>query len=302
MCRGSSQRFIDVPQISADIKCCSGATISPLIATSMVNKYSLQWYEFFYVLASLSVLELGLGSIVWWSETAQTFRQKIAGNKKNRTKDALKEKIMWICCVFMFCYVGVEGQSVFQSSNINDAIDALLVSLGGWIVTFMLQVRNADPYAAGLTATGFWLAVTAGRFSLGFVTPLLGERLAVLVYITLALAFQLVFWLVPSFIVSAVSVALVGYFIGPIFPTAVVLEAKLLPKHLHTSAVGFSVAIGGAGAAVQVFLRSLYPHRLTEMQFTVRCWCHSTSQRCPESSAHYYSITRRPTDSLGVAP
>lgn len=64
---------------------------------------------------------------------------------------------------------------------------------------------------------------------------------------------QLLFWLVPQFYVSAIAVALEGFFLGPLFPGAVVAATKSLPKHLHTSAIGFTVAFGGSGAAVLPF-------------------------------------------------
>ncbi|GAW26089.1 putative tetracycline resistance protein [Rosellinia necatrix] len=67
------------------------------------------------------------------------------------------------------------------------------------------------------------------------------------------MGFELLFWLVPQFIVSAVSVALQGFFIGPLFPAVIVVMSKLLPHHLHVSAIGFAAAFGGSGGAVLPF-------------------------------------------------
>lgn len=63
----------------------------------------------------------------------------------------------------------------------------------------------------------------------------------------------MLFWLVPQFIVSAVAVGLVGLFLGPLFPSAVVVMSKLLPRHLHVGAIGFTAAFGGGGAALLPF-------------------------------------------------
>jgi hypothetical protein len=49
----------------------------------------------------------------------------------------------------------------------------------GWVVTFMIDIRNGEPFASGMTATGFWLGITLGRVILGFVTPRIGEKLAI---------------------------------------------------------------------------------------------------------------------------
>ena len=60
-------------------------------------------------------------------------------------------------------------------------------------------------------------------------------------------------WLVPEIVVSAVAVAFLGFFLGPIFPAGVVIYVKLLPKHLHVSALGSATAIAGVGGAVVPF-------------------------------------------------
>jgi fucose permease len=150
------------------------------------------------------------------------------------------------------------------------------VALGGWIVKFMLEVRDGEEFASGMTATGFWMGVTVGRIVLGFVTPRLGEKLAIAVslqithhlmaskrqnadwdeqiYLPLTMALELIFWLVPQFYVSAVAVSLQGFFLGPLFPGAIVVAMKLLPRHLHVSAIGFAAAFGGSGAAIFPFV------------------------------------------------
>lgn len=214
-----------------------GATISPLIATSMITKYGLGWWEFFYLMTALLVVELIVCTTTFWSETGASYRQSTRdgdGKQTGMTRKALKERTTWILAAFLATYVGAE------------------VSIGGWIVTFMTNVRKSAPFPSGLTATGFWLGITVGRVTLGFVTPRVGEKLAITIYAILALGLQLIFWLVPQFYVSAIAIALVGYFIGPFFPAAVVAAAKLLPPELHVAAIGFASALGGSGAAMSV--------------------------------------------------
>jgi fucose permease len=127
------------------------------------------------------------------------------------------------------------------------------VSLGGWIVTFMIKVRNAPSFDSGITATGFWAGMTLGRLALPFLTVKLGEFYAVLIYLAISVGLELIFWLIPSFIVSALAVAFLGFFFSPLFPTAIIMVTKLLPKHLHVGTVGFGTAIGGSGGAIFPF-------------------------------------------------
>jgi fucose permease len=68
------------------------------------------------------------------------------------------------------------------------------------------------------------------------------------------MALELVFWLAPQFYVSAVSVGLEGYFIGPLFPAAILAATRILPRHLHVFVIGFSSAFGGIGAAFFPFM------------------------------------------------
>ena len=82
----------------------------------------------------------------------------------------------------------------------------------------MTRVRGASPFGGGATATGFWGGMTVGRLVLGFLTGRIGEFKAVIIYLALTIALQLIFWLVSNLIVSAVSVALLGVFIGTSHP------------------------------------------------------------------------------------
>ncbi|KAJ9617168.1 hypothetical protein H2200_000889 [Cladophialophora chaetospira] len=215
-----------------------GALFAPLIATSMIVHAKLPWYTFYYFMAGASALEfLGL-TVVFWHKTGALYRLEHASDNNTqggRTREALKSKITWICSLFFFTYMGVE------------------VGLGGWIVTFMLRVRSASPSASGYSATGFWAGMALGRATLGFVTERFGERICISIYLALCLALQLIFWLVPKFVVSVTAVALLGFFLGPMFPGCVMMAAKLLPKHIHVSAIGFAMAIGGTGGTVFPF-------------------------------------------------
>lgn len=216
-----------------------GGTISPLIATTMIAKHNLPWYNYYYLLASVAALELVTSGWAFWLQTAAKHREetaRLSDDQSGRTREALKNRVTWILMLYFFAYVGAE------------------ITLGGWIVTFMLQVRSASPYVSGVSATGFWIGMTVGRMGLGFVTEYFGERICVCVYLACALAVELIFWLVPKFIVSAIAVSFLGLFFGPLFPAGVVMATKLLPPHLHVSAIGFATALGGTGAAIFPFI------------------------------------------------
>jgi len=118
----------------------------------------------------MAAIELVTSITAFWRCTGAVFRAenpRTGGGKDNRMKEALVRlpyaRVTWLCAIFLLGYVGIE------------------VALGGWIVKFMLEVRDGGQFASGMTATGFWMGVTVGRIVLGFVTPRLGEKLAIAV-------------------------------------------------------------------------------------------------------------------------
>lgn len=216
-----------------------GATISPLIASAMVTKANLEWYNFFYIMIGIVVVEFVVGMSAFWTATGAVYRAKLDytdTEDRTTTRTVLREPITWLVALFLLGYVGSE------------------VSLGGWIVTFMLEVRHAERFLAGLTVTLFWLGLTLGRVILGFITGRIGEKLAILVYLVLSVGLEILYWLVPNFVASVIFVMLLGFFLGPLFPAAVVAATKLLPTDYHVSAIGFAAAFGGGGASVFPFV------------------------------------------------
>lgn len=246
-----------------------GATISPLIATSMVTKGGLPWYTFYYIMVGMAVLELVILTSSFRGATGAIYRaaNPISHNTKgeSRTKEALRNPITWICAFFLLSYVGIE------------------VSLGGWLVSFMLKVRHGEKFASGMVATGFWLGLTFGRVILGFVTGRIGEKIAIAAYLLVSMGLELCFWLIPSFVSSAVFAAWLGFFLGPLFPAAIVVATKLLPQRLHVSAIGFAAAFGGGGAALFPFavgaiaeekgVQVLEPIALALIAVILALWC-----------------------------
>ncbi|GIC94870.1 putative MFS transporter [Aspergillus udagawae] len=222
-----------------------GAVLAPLAATSLVTKAGVGWWYFYYIMIGCAVIELATSVYCFWDDTGAAFRRDTqhstggTGTGGGSLRKALFTKragrITWLCSFFLLLYVGVE------------------VALGGWIVTFMMRVRHGEPFASGMVATGFWLGITVGRVVLGFVTPRLGEKLAISIYIVSSIALGLVLWLVPNFYVSTVAVSLQGFFLGPLFPAVVVVATKLLPRGLHVTAIGFAAAFGAGGASVLPF-------------------------------------------------
>jgi fucose permease len=89
-----------------------GATISPLIATTMVTKGNLGWWTFYYIMIGVVTLELIVGTAAFWRATGEQYRDNNradGGEEKGMTRLALRKRVTWICSIFFLTYVGTEG-------------------------------------------------------------------------------------------------------------------------------------------------------------------------------------------------
>lgn len=149
------------------------------------------------------------------------------------------KSIVGICASFLLVYVGTE---------------ALIT---GWIVAYMERARHLSLYAASLCSTAFGLGMAIGRLVLGLVTEKFGVRRAVPVYVVGAILLDILFALSPMSESSAtpgiVLIALIGFCLGPLFPSAIVLLVQLLPRHLHVRAVSVVALVGQVGAGLLPF-------------------------------------------------
>lgn len=141
--------------------------------------------------------------------------------------------------------------------------------------TYLINVRGADSNA-GYVTSGFWggtfhqiaLANLSSDgwesipYSCNFEIREPMERLRLVSSScntpngssALSAGLQLVTWLVPNYICSAVCICFTGFFLAPIFPCAIVMITELIPDELHVGVIGLFGTIGGAGAAAMPFI------------------------------------------------
>lgn len=224
-----------------------GAALAPLTATMLFTKRGWQWYEFYYIMALAGAVESATSVAAFWTasgtahvestEPGDNDERPQTGAQNSPTVQALGLPSTWIISAFLFVYVGVE------------------VTVGGWLLTFLIDLRHTAPFAAGIVNFAYWAGLTSGRVILGFLTPYLKQqKTAVTAYLVACIAMQLVFCTVNNFVTSAIAVTFLGFFLGPLFPEAVIAQTKILPKHLHVAAVGFACALGSAGGCTFPFI------------------------------------------------
>ncbi|KAE8141928.1 major facilitator superfamily domain-containing protein [Aspergillus pseudotamarii] len=212
-----------------------GTIISPIVANVIASRTPV-WHDFYFVMMGLGLLNFCL---LRWTFREGLFKpnnRNASGTAGSELKATLSNKAVWILSGFFFLYVGAE------------------VTVGGWMVQFIVSVRNGDPKQVGYIASGFWAGFTLGRVALADITHYFGERRMVFVYLTLAVIMQLLFWLVPNIIVIAIAVFLLGFVIGPFYPIGLYVLTQVVPDNLRIGALGLAASLGQAGAAAFPFM------------------------------------------------
>lgn len=177
------------------------------------------------------------------SETASNMSSESSNpsiQKKQTLSDILfhdphTSRVIFRVTLFIMAYGGIEA------------------TVAGWTTTYMLQARHADALSAGMVISAFWLGLCSGRVILGFVTARIGEGRAIATYACIAVLLQGLFWLLPGVGVAAVIVALQGFFLGPMFPTGVVVLTSQLPAQMHVQGLATVCTCGAMGATVFPF-------------------------------------------------
>ncbi|THH32779.1 hypothetical protein EUX98_g1406 [Antrodiella citrinella] len=209
-----------------------GALCSPLVATQFAQ---LPRWSFHY-LTSLGVAlsNVVLLSLVFRFKTQDQCLAEIGQEPVVHPEDSLDNskykqmfnlKELHLLAFFIFIYVGVE------------------VTVGGWIVTYVIDVRDGGP-SSGYISAGFFGGLTLGRVALLWVNKTVGERYVIFLYVALAIGLELVVWLVSSLIAGAVAVSFVGMMLGPIYPIVMNHSGRILPPWLLNACIGWIAGIG----------------------------------------------------------
>lgn len=227
-----------------------GAGLGPFLAETMFSLGKTPWWMWYYVLLGAVFLQAVALCLAFRFQDADRYQADLErsraggvyGGEARRPTAPMHSRTMfryaatWVCAAYFLVYVGTES------------------AISGWVITFMLRVRHASPYLASFSSSGFWVGMAAGRLVLGLVTDKLGVRRATAAYLTVAILSQALLATIDVAAVSIALVAVVGFFLGPLFPSGVVLLAQLLPRPLLVGAVSFVATVGQIGAAVSPFV------------------------------------------------
>jgi fucose permease len=229
-----------------------GALLGPLLAGEIVDHRHLPWQDTYLVLAAVSApLLVGFALVL-------PRRAAVVGvdGPGAPLALALRRPEVALAAGFLMLYVGVE------------------VTVGNWGYSLLTLGQGQEGLLASRVVSGYWLGLTLGRFLLNAIASRIGMSLQGMMYACLfgVIAATLLTWWGPNAAVGALGFGLIGFFLGPMFPTTIAVTPRLLPGRLVATAIGLLVGasvIGGAvfpwlaGALAQgLGLRSLLPYLL----------------------------------------
>jgi len=224
-----------------------GALCSPLVATQFAQ---LPHWSFHYLVSlGLAILNLIVVLVVFKLKTLDECLAEIGQPSvpKSTSQDStfsqiMRSKSVHLLAFFLLVYVGVE------------------VTIGGWIVTFIVTVRHGGP-SSGYISTGFFGGLTLGRVALLWLNRMVGERRVIFLYATLAIGLDFLIWFTPSLIGDAVAISIIGLLLGPMYPIAVNHAGSILPPWILTGAIGWLGAFGHVGSALLPFMTGAVAQR-----------------------------------------
>lgn len=152
---------------------------------------------------------------------------------------SLRNRTTIMGALFIFAYQGAE------------------VSISGWAISFLINYRNGSPAQVGYVTAGFWGGIALGRVLLSYPAARIGEITFTYALVGGSIGFQILVWFLPNVIGDAVGIAILGLLLGPIWPCAAAIFARLLPRDVQNTALAFISGAGSSGGAFAPFMTGL---------------------------------------------
>ncbi|MGL5922634.1 MFS transporter [Chroococcidiopsis sp.] len=206
-----------------------GALLGPTIATSLLA-FGLNWRSIYLVFAGV----VGLLVVAVTIAIVQNYRpmtQKINASgtsAKANLRVALQTPAVLLTGLLLMVYVGAE------------------VCVGNWAYSVQNLSRGIPPIVAGYSISAYWLGLTIGRLSLGYLMRRLGAVRTLDISLVVLSIGLLSWWLVPNL---SLSLPLIGFGFAAIYPATIALLPQRIPSALVPAAIGFVSSVASLGAA-----------------------------------------------------
>ncbi|MFL6075937.1 MAG: MFS transporter [Mycobacteriales bacterium] len=212
-----------------------GALAGPALATWILR--FARWPAVWLVLG-LAAVPLTLGFWIVHPGPGTVGAEPAPVRRPRLLSQALRRPGVLFGATLLAAYVGVE------------------LSLGNWGYSYLIERRGMSDAVAGYVVSGYWLGLTLGRFLLSPLANRIGLTAAGLMAscLTGVVAVTALTWLLPGAGTAAGCFAVLGFLLGPIFPTTMGAVPGLAPPHLVPTAIGIMNAGSVLGGSVLPWL------------------------------------------------
>ncbi|EJD04321.1 MFS general substrate transporter [Fomitiporia mediterranea MF3/22] len=184
--------------------------------------------------SNTAMSEKSMGSKPWPLSASLTEQRD-----RSALRLALRLRYIWAFSFFMCIYSGSE------------------TATQGYMATYLLAVRNANPNTVGYVTSGFWAGMAITRFITGFASPYLSftqRKHAIHIILICALSMHLCIWFINSVFENAFSTGIVGLLYGPVYPSVLALAVDLLPKEAHMITMAIIAGFSNLGSSIFPFI------------------------------------------------
>lgn len=209
-----------------------GATLGPLLMTAVLS-LNYSWRVGFAVVAvAHGLLALGIGvTLRRWRREGGGDAADEAALPPARSLETLKQPLAWLSIAIFFVYTGVEGTA------------------GQWTYTLFTESRGVDVAVAGAWVSLFWAGLTLGRVLLGAVAERVGVNRLLRLATAVAVVAAALIW-VQMDLLNSLAMPLLGFALGPIFPTLTSGATQRVGRRHADNTIGFQTAAASLGIAV----------------------------------------------------
>jgi fucose permease len=223
-----------------------GATISPAITTALLD--AGQVWRWSYAIVAATLLLAGLLFALTWNawQMSQQETQKSASNQV-RALDTLRLPAAWLGILMFLFFTGLEAAG------------------GQWPYTLFTEGRGIDPTAAGLWVSVYWASLTVGRILFGIIATRIGTTALLRLAMLGCILGAALIWTPAQILnlpISFLGLALLGFFMAPLFPLSISDTPHLVGKEHAANAIGFQISAASLGFATLPGLAGFMAERL----------------------------------------
>lgn len=206
-----------------------GALLGPVLASTLLAM-QLGWQAAYLIWCLLALLLLA-GFWLTFERVPGASGRTTPANPGSPLRQAVRLRSVWLAACFLLFYTGTEG------------------TVGDWGYSFLTLTRSGSLLLSAWVVSGYWCGLTLGRLLLARLSERLGALRLMLLCLAGVLPGLLLVWFLP-FWGAAPGFCLLGFSLGPLYPTTIAFAAQVVAPRQLPGAIGFLACLGSVGASV----------------------------------------------------